>query len=150
SANLHRRHLTADQKRELIAKVLKAKPEASNNTIAKQVRADGKTVAKARRKLESTSEIPRLEKTVGKDGKSRKLPAKRKRLISKEEKEFHEKREAREAKMQADWFADHPGRTVEDYGIAGTCSGTPEGEAAFCEWMGKRGYFKQDVLDTPA
>jgi hypothetical protein len=29
SANLHRRHLTADQKRELIAKVLKAKPEAS-------------------------------------------------------------------------------------------------------------------------
>src|SRR6516225_11111327 len=70
-ANLHRRHLTSEQKRELIAKVLKAKPEASNATVAKQVKADDKTVAKVRRKLESTSEIPKLEKTVGKDGKAR-------------------------------------------------------------------------------
>src|SRR5262249_49105072 len=54
SANLHRRHLTSEQKRELIAKVLKAKPEASNATVAKQVKADDKTVAKIRRKLEST------------------------------------------------------------------------------------------------
>ena len=28
TANLHRRHLTADQKRDLIVKVLKAKPES--------------------------------------------------------------------------------------------------------------------------
>src|SRR5262249_48505991 len=69
SANIHRRHLTAEQKRELIAEVLKAKPEQSNNQIAKQVKADDKTVAKVRRELESTSEIPKLEKTVGKDGK---------------------------------------------------------------------------------
>jgi hypothetical protein len=77
SANAHRRHLTAEQKRELVASVLKAKPEASNNSIAKQVKADDKTVAKVRRELESTSEIPKLEKTVGTDGKARKQPAAR-------------------------------------------------------------------------
>jgi hypothetical protein len=75
--NLHRRHLTSEQKRELIVKVLKAKPEASNATVAKQVKADDKTVAKVRRKLESTSEIPKLEKTVGADGKQRKKPTKK-------------------------------------------------------------------------
>jgi hypothetical protein len=75
SANLHRRHLTNEQKRELIAKVLKAKPEVSNAVIAKQVRANDKTVAKVRHKLESTSEIPKLEKTTGADGKQRKSRA---------------------------------------------------------------------------
>jgi hypothetical protein len=69
SANLHRRHLTADQKRDLITKVLKAKPEASNNQIAKQTKTSDKTVAKVRGKLESGSEIPKLEKTTGGDGK---------------------------------------------------------------------------------
>jgi hypothetical protein len=38
SLNVHRRHLTAEQKRDLIAKLLKAKPEASNLSIAKQIR----------------------------------------------------------------------------------------------------------------
>jgi hypothetical protein len=71
SFNVHRRHLTAEQKRELIAKVLKAKPAQSNNAIAKQVKADDKTVAKVRRDLESTSEIPKLEKTLGSDAKAR-------------------------------------------------------------------------------
>jgi hypothetical protein len=82
SANLHRRHLTAEQRRELIAKLLKAKPTASNNTIAKQVKANDKTVAKVRRKLESTSEIPKLTKTVGADGKSRSKPKKRTKIGS--------------------------------------------------------------------
>jgi len=45
SLNVHRRHLTAEQKRELIAKLLKAEPEVSNLSIAKQVKADDKTVA---------------------------------------------------------------------------------------------------------
>jgi len=73
-ANLHRRHLTSEQKRELIAKVLKAKPEASSAAVAKKTKTAEKTVAKVRRKLESTSEIPKLEKTVGADGKSRAKP----------------------------------------------------------------------------
>ena len=147
SANIHRRHLNAEDKRDLIAKVLKAKPEASNAAVAKQVKADDKTVAKVRGELESRSEIPNVN--IRTDSKGRKQPAKRKRRISKEEKEFHEKREAREAKMQADWLADHPGRTVEDAKIAGTCSDTPEGEAARREWSRKR-YCGHDPLATPA
>jgi hypothetical protein len=71
SANIHRRHLTAEQKRDLIAKVLKAKPEASNRAIAKQVKADDKTVGKVRRELEATAEIPQLDKTTGEDGRAR-------------------------------------------------------------------------------
>jgi hypothetical protein len=78
SANIHRRHLTAEQKRELIDKVLRAKPEESDASIARQTKTSDKTVAKRRRKLESTSEIPKLEKTVGKDGKKRGRPPKRK------------------------------------------------------------------------
>jgi hypothetical protein len=81
SANIQRRHLTADQRRELIAAVLKAKPEQSNLQIAKQVKADDKTVAKVRKKLESTSDIPRLEKTIGADGKARKQPVKRRPAV---------------------------------------------------------------------
>jgi hypothetical protein len=77
AANLHRRHLTGEQKREIIAKVLKAKPVASNRQIAKQVKADDKTVASVRRDLESTAEFPQLEKTVGADGKQRKSRAKK-------------------------------------------------------------------------
>jgi ParB-like chromosome segregation protein Spo0J len=79
SANVHRWHLTPKQKRERIAKLIKAAPEKSNNTIAKQVKVDDKTVAKVRRGLEATSEIPKLGKTVGADGKARKQPAKKKR-----------------------------------------------------------------------
>ena len=75
SANLHRRHLTPEQKRELIVKVLKAKPEQSNRQTAKQVKADDKTVAKVRSELEATAEIPQLNKTTGRDGKAR--PARR-------------------------------------------------------------------------
>jgi hypothetical protein len=71
SANLHRRHLTAEQKREIVAKVLKAQPSKSNRTIAKQTKVDDKTVAAVRGKLEATAEIPQLAKTVGKDGKAR-------------------------------------------------------------------------------
>ena len=48
-----------------------ARPEVSKATVAKQTKADDKTVAKVRRKLEATSEIPRLEKTTGRNGRSR-------------------------------------------------------------------------------
>jgi hypothetical protein len=77
SLNVHRRHLTGQQKRELIAKLLKAKPGESNRKIAKQTKADDKTVAKVRRDLESSAEIPQLEKTTGADGKQRKVHAKK-------------------------------------------------------------------------
>jgi hypothetical protein len=75
SANIHRRHFTAEQKRELIAKLLKAKPEVSNVIVAKQAKADDKTVAKVRRELEGRSEIPNVE--VRTDAKGRTQPATR-------------------------------------------------------------------------
>jgi hypothetical protein len=70
SANIHRRHLTAEQKRDLIAKLLKAKPDASNNAIAKQVKADDKTVASVRRKLEGRSEIPNVSTRTDTKGRT--------------------------------------------------------------------------------
>jgi phenylpyruvate tautomerase PptA (4-oxalocrotonate tautomerase family) len=72
SLNLHRRHLTAEQKRELIAKVLKATPEKSNRQIAEIVKTDKNNVAAVRKEKESTGEISPVEKTTGKDGKARK------------------------------------------------------------------------------
>jgi hypothetical protein len=79
SANLHRRHLTAEQKREIVAKVLKAQPGKSNRTVAKQTKADHKTVASVRAEKQATGEIPQLDKTVGADGKARTTAPKKKR-----------------------------------------------------------------------
>jgi hypothetical protein len=76
SRNIHRRHLTAEQKREIIAKVIAAKPEASDRQIAKQVKADHKTVGAVRKAKEATGEVSPVEKRVGTDGKVRKQPAK--------------------------------------------------------------------------
>jgi hypothetical protein len=74
AANIHRRHLTDEQRRQLIAKIIKAKPAASDRAIAKQVKRDHKTVAKIRKKLESTGEVSPVETRVGADGKARKQP----------------------------------------------------------------------------
>jgi len=76
SANIKRRHLTAEQRREIIAKLLKADPSKSDRQIAATVKVDNKTVAAVREKLEATEEIPQLETTTGADGKSRKRNAK--------------------------------------------------------------------------
>jgi hypothetical protein len=74
SANAHRRHLTPDQKREVIAALLKANPSQSDRSIAKTVKVDNKTVGAKRTQMEATGEIPQLEKRTGKDGKARKPP----------------------------------------------------------------------------
>jgi hypothetical protein len=80
SLNIHRRHLDEEERRDLIAKLIKAKPEASDRAIAKKVKRDHKTVAKIRKKLESTGEMSPVEKRIGADGKKRKKPAK-KRMV---------------------------------------------------------------------
>jgi hypothetical protein len=74
--NVNRRHLTAAERREQIAMRLKADPTASNRKVAAEVGADDHTVATVREKLESTAEIPQLDKTTGKDGKKRKVARK--------------------------------------------------------------------------
>jgi hypothetical protein len=73
SMNLHRRHLTSEQKRAVITAVLHATPAKSNRQVADQVRVDHKTVAAVRQQLEGTGEIPQLARRAGKDGKTRKV-----------------------------------------------------------------------------
>jgi ParB-like chromosome segregation protein Spo0J len=83
--NLTRRHLNREQRREIIEAQLKETPEQSDNQIAAALGVTDKTVAKRRQHLESTSEIPKLERTVGADGKSR--PARRPAIFAKDGKE---------------------------------------------------------------
>jgi hypothetical protein len=78
SLNLHRRHLKPEKKRELIARLLREKPEASDRQIAAAAQASPTTVGIVRAKLGSTVQPGQLAKRVGKDGKARKLPAKKK------------------------------------------------------------------------
>jgi hypothetical protein len=75
SANEHRRHLTLEQKRELIAKLIKAKPERSNLSTARLTKADDKTVASVREELQARSEIPNVKIRI--DTKGRKQPARK-------------------------------------------------------------------------
>jgi ParB-like nuclease domain len=70
SANVHRRHLTIEQKRELITKLLKAGPEKSDRQIAETTKTDHKTVAVVRRQAEGRGEIPHVEKRNDRKGRS--------------------------------------------------------------------------------
>ena len=76
SKNIHRRHLTADQKRDLIVAVLKAQPHKSNRQVAKEVGASHPHIAKVRREAEKTGDVETVSTSI--DTKGRKQPAKRK------------------------------------------------------------------------
>jgi ParB-like chromosome segregation protein Spo0J len=67
--NLHRRHLTREQKRELVARLLVAESEKSDRAIATTVGVDHKTVAVVRAEKEAGGEIPHQKKRTGRDGK---------------------------------------------------------------------------------
>ena len=56
--NLNRRHLNREQKRELIARSLKADPQLPNLEHSRRTGTSDKTVASVRSELESHSEIP--------------------------------------------------------------------------------------------
>jgi hypothetical protein len=75
SLNIHRRHLTAEQKRELIAKLLEADPNKSDRQIGRIIKADNKTVASVRAEKEAREELPHVETRT--DSKGRKQPARR-------------------------------------------------------------------------
>jgi hypothetical protein len=68
SADTHRRHLTAEQKRDLIAKLLKATPEKSDRQIAETAKASPTTVGTVRAKLEHAGEVSKLDTRIGADG----------------------------------------------------------------------------------
>jgi hypothetical protein len=73
SANIHRRHLTAEQKRELIAKLIKATPEKSDRQIAETVKASPTTVGTVRAEMEAKGDVSKLD--TRRDSKGRKQPA---------------------------------------------------------------------------
>jgi hypothetical protein len=77
SANIHRRHLTPENKRDLIALLLKEKPEASDRSIAKTVKVSPTTVGAVRAKIEAKGDVSKLDTRT--DTKGRKQPARRTR-----------------------------------------------------------------------
>lgn len=76
--NLARRHLSMQQKRNLIKARLIANPNLSDRSIANMLQVSGNTVRAVRQKLISTAQIAQLTERVGEDGKTRKLPKPRK------------------------------------------------------------------------
>jgi len=77
AANVVRRHLTSDQKREVVTGVLKQNPKLSDRQIASMVGVSPTTVGSVR----ATVQIGQSDKRVGKDGKER--PAKQPRKARK-------------------------------------------------------------------
>ena len=61
SANIHRRHLTAEQKRELIAKLIEADPSKSDRQIAETVKASPTTVGTVRAEMEAKGDVSKLD-----------------------------------------------------------------------------------------
>jgi hypothetical protein len=64
------RHLTPEQKRELIQKVLRADPTKSDRQIARAVKVDNKTVGAVRKRAEAREEIPHVSKRTDTKGRS--------------------------------------------------------------------------------
>jgi hypothetical protein len=75
SVNVHRRHLTAEQKHDLIGKLLKATPDQSDRQIAETVKVSPTTVGVVRAKMEATSEVSKLD--TRRDRRGRKQPARK-------------------------------------------------------------------------
>jgi hypothetical protein len=71
SMNIHRRHLTAEKKRELLAELIKIDPTKSNRQIAEEAKVSHHTVGEVREGLEATGQVAQLDATTGKDGKKR-------------------------------------------------------------------------------
>jgi hypothetical protein len=87
SVNLHRRHLTAEQKRDLIGKLLKAAPEKSDRQIGKMAQVSKNTAKSVRDELEARGEIDHVETrtdTKGRKQAARKLSVKKHRRTPEE------------------------------------------------------------------
>jgi ParB-like chromosome segregation protein Spo0J len=70
SKNIRRRHLTSEQRRELIEKLLRADPTKSDRQIARTVKGDNKTVGAVRKRAEAREEIPHVSKRTDSKGRS--------------------------------------------------------------------------------
>jgi hypothetical protein len=74
--NIRRRHLTTEQKRDLLATLIKLGPTKSNRQIGAEAGVSHHTVGDVREELEATGQVAQLETTTGKDGKKRRTKAK--------------------------------------------------------------------------
>jgi hypothetical protein len=75
SVNIHRRHLTAEDKHKAVVGLLKAQPEKSNRQIAKMAEASHPYIAKVRKKLEEAGDVETVTTSI--DTKGRKQPSRR-------------------------------------------------------------------------
>ena len=75
SLNVYRRHLTPEQKRELIAAEIKADPSKSDRQIARVVKASPTFVGKVRAEKEATGDVSTVDTRT--DTKGRKQPARK-------------------------------------------------------------------------
>jgi len=73
SMNMHRRHLSTKQKKDIALELLKADPTMSDLAVAKTARLSDKTVTKIRTNAVRRSEIPNVK--VRADSKGRQQPA---------------------------------------------------------------------------
>jgi ParB-like chromosome segregation protein Spo0J len=87
SKNIRRRHLTQEQKREIVAKLLVENPERSDRATAKIAGVDHKTVSSVRTEAEERGEIPHVDKRS--DAKGRKQPAHKAKATSPAAKPTH-------------------------------------------------------------
>jgi hypothetical protein len=79
SANIHRRHLNAEQRRNLIAELIKAQPEKPDLQIAKTVKVSPTTVGTVRREMEAKGDVSKLETRT--DTQGRQQPTRKAKTI---------------------------------------------------------------------
>src|SRR5262249_52035657 len=70
SANIHRRHLTGEQKQKALVDLVAAQPGKSDRELAKQAGVSHPSIAKARRTAEATGKALPVERRVGADGRT--------------------------------------------------------------------------------
>jgi hypothetical protein len=69
SANVHRRHLTAEQKREIISKLIKVTPEKSDRQIAEATKSSPTTVGKVRAAMQAVGDVSKLDTRIDSNGR---------------------------------------------------------------------------------
>src|SRR5262249_8106694 len=100
-ANIHRRHLLPEVKRDLIAALLREHPERSDRATAELAKVDHKTVAAVRRREEDVGSIPHVDGVADTKGRRQptgkpKVQAAAKSKPTKEKRETGEKVSAKE------------------------------------------------------
>jgi ParB-like chromosome segregation protein Spo0J len=100
SANVHRRHLTPDDKRKLIAALLKANPERSDRATAKIADSNRTTVGQIRRDLEQKGDVSIIDTRT--DSAGRQQPATKPPKPPSKEAQIRALREGRELEARSE------------------------------------------------